>query len=152
MLSIRLGSREGEEHQKRSQDPDELLQLVWGFLRWKRQRRNPDERDKRSSGHGCSDGEGGTGCRPSFDERDERSSGDGCDDREVEGLSWDRERTQTNAQHSSGFTGREGALASVEVEPGPRQALVAHLEFLARRETAKEPRRALQALVWGWLR
>ena len=104
-----------EEHQKRSQDPDELLQLVWGFLRWKRQRRNPEERDKRSSGDGCSDGEGGTGCRPSFDERDERSSGNGGDDREVEGLSWDRERTQTNAQHSSGFTGREGASRSVEV-------------------------------------
>ena len=140
MLSIRLGSREGEEHRKRSQDPDELLPLIWGFLRWKRQRRNPDERLSRSSGDGCSDGEGGTGCRPSSDECDERSSGDGCDNREVEGLSWDRERTQTNAQHSSGFTGREGVLASVEVEPGPRRALVAHLGCLEVRETAKERR------------
>ena len=39
-----------------------------------------------------------------------------------------------------------------EEEPEPRRALVARLGFLAGRETAKEPRRALQALVWGWLR
>ena len=38
-----------------------------------------------------------------------------------------------------------------EKESGSRRALVARLGFLAGRETAKEPRRALVALVWGWL-
>ena len=46
----------------------------------------------------------------------------------------------------------KGHSESVEVEPGPRRALLARLGFLEVRETAKERRRALIALVWGWLR
>ena len=67
------------------------------------------------------------------------------------GTEVDRKGTQTNAEHSSGFTGRAGALVGAEEEPEPRRALVARLGFLAGRETAKEPRRALVALIWGWL-
>ena len=44
-----------------------------------------------------------------------------------------QKKTQTNAQHSSGFTGK--CRGGVEKEPGPRRALVARMGFLEGRDS-----------------